>query len=478
MKITLDKISIKKGLNGKINLINSLIESYDQLQIEIFDTGKINPKSKLGFGTTATKKSKDSYEVNFSTENLEFGIYEIKLVRLHSPKSENIKSEIVDYIGGTHFQRLFFEVSNKENKTTNSKGLENSILKIEQENEKSFLKGISITNSDKNESYAAFVLINGLKIGVRYRLDKFEILPTNKGLDAIDELNFTNTFLKEQTKTNLTFPYNENIALKSQNENPVAIAHFPKIISDSIEKVKEFVNTKIKFLLESFSLIRGADAEIFDIIVINLKNGAGTRFSVSHSYKGNLFTGGFAGESPESLQQYINNLEKNSFYSLLVNLHKEAIKENNIDFKFLRYWNILETLAESKNYSKNDNLLDYDNQIIYKKENDKISVDKEGNPIPLKIGIGSLNHVYNLFRESKFGNTNDTLEKTKMWLGLRNSVAHFGTISAYHKLRVSRDKKYAEKAFKIIENNKGHNPILFDLKEAVKLLLMRELNKE
>jgi hypothetical protein len=65
-----------------------------------------------------------------------------------------------------------------------------------------------------------------------------------------------------------------------------------------------------------------------------------------------------------------------------------------------------------------------------------------------------------------------------MWLGLRNSVAHFGTISAYHKLHVSRDKKYAEKAFKIFENNKGHNPILFDLKEAVKLLLMRELNKE
>jgi len=143
----------------------------------------------------------------------------------------------------------------------------------------------------------------------------------------------------------------------------------------------------------------------------------------------------------------------------------------------LRYWNILETLAESKNYSKNDNLLDYDNHIIYKKENDKILLDKEGNPIPLKI-VGSLNIVYNLFRESKYGNTNDTFEKTKMWLGLRNSVAHFGTISAYHKLRGSRDKKYAEKAVKIIEHNKGHNPILFDLKEDVKLLLMRELNKE
>ena len=477
MKITLDKISIKKGEKGKINLVNSLIESYDQLQVEIFDTGKINSKSILGFGVTPTKKSKDTYDIDFNTDNLDFGIYEIKVIRLHSPISENIKSETVDFIGGKEFQRLFFEVNNYENEIINSKDLENSILKIEQENENTFLKGITLTNTDKNESYAVFVLIKGLKIGVRYRLDKFEILPTNKGLDAIDELNFTNTFLKEQTRTNLIFPYNENIALKSQNENPVAIVHFPKIISDNIQNINEFVNAKIKYLLQSFSLIRGADAEIFDLIVVNLKNGEGTRFSVSHSYKGNLLLGGLAGESPESLELHINNLEKNSFNSLLVNLHKEALKENNIDFKFLRYWNILETLAESKNYSKNDNLLDYDNQIIYKKENDEISLDKNGNPIPLKIN-GSLNKVYNLFRESKFGNTNDTLENTKMWLGLRNSVAHFGTISAYNKLGNPRDKKYAEKAFKIIEKNKGHNQILFNLKEDVKLLLMRELNKE
>ena len=92
MKITLNKISIKKGEKGKINLVNSLIESYDQLQVEIFDTGKINSKSILGFGVTPTKKSKDTYDIDFNTDNLDFGIYEIKLIRLHSPISENIKT--------------------------------------------------------------------------------------------------------------------------------------------------------------------------------------------------------------------------------------------------------------------------------------------------------------------------------------------------------------------------------------------------
>ena len=101
--------------------------------------------------------------------------------------------------------------------------------------------GIDISKSGNVENYAVFALIKRLKIGVRYRLDKFEILPTDKGLDAIDELNFTNTFLNEKTSTNIEFPYDDNIKSRSQTANPVAFAHFPKIISDDIEKVKEYV---------------------------------------------------------------------------------------------------------------------------------------------------------------------------------------------------------------------------------------------
>lgn len=120
-----------------------------------------------------------------------------------------------------------------------------------------------------------------------------------------------------------------------------------------------------------------------------------------------------AGEKVESLHSFIKNLEKNSFNSLLVSLHKEALNEMNVDFKFLRYWNILETLAESKSYCKNDNLLDFDDNIIYITNN-------EGKSIPLQKNK-PLNIVYNLIRESNYAYTKETFEKVKMYYGLSNS---------------------------------------------------------
>ncbi len=476
MLVILDSISIKKGQKGKIHIISKLIESYEQFEVDIFDTGKLNPISKLGFSSKPINRIGDAYVVNFNTEDLEFGTYEIKAVRLHTPKSKSTKKKHIDFIGGESFQRSFFEVSIEKNERKSEKELKNSILKIEHENEKHFYSGINISENSNVENFAVFVLIKGLKIGLRYRLDKFEILPTDKGLESIDKLNYTNDFLKNRTSTNFVFPYDDETKTKSHNENPVTFAHFPKIYSDNIDNVLQFVSEKIQFLLQAFSLTRNASGEIFDIIIIKLGYNEAYRYSISNPYKGNLVLGTMAGEKAESLERYISNLETNSFSSLLVSLHKEALQEKNGGFKILRYWNILETLAESKNYCKNDNLLDFDNNIIYKKENNKIVLNKTGQPIPLKI-TGSLHIVYNLIRESYHAYTKETFVKVKMWYGLRNCVAHFGDVSRYNKLSNPRDRKYAEKAYKIIKSKNDYSPILFWLKESTRVILMNELNK-
>lgn len=470
MLVILDNISIEKGQKGKIHIISKLIEPYDQAQIDIFDTGKLNPTSKLGFSSKPIKRIGDAYIVEFDTENLECGIYEIKIVRLHTPKSKSTEKKRIDFVGGENFQRVFFEVSIKKNERIIEKDLKNLTFKIEHENEKHFYSGIDISKSGNVENYAVFVLIKGLKIGLRYRLDKFEILPTDKGLDSIDKLNYTNDFLKYRTSTNFVFLYDDETKTKSHNENPVTFAHFPKIYSDNIDNVRQFVSEKVQFLLQAFSLTRNASGEIFDIIIIKLGSNEAYRYSISNPYKGNLIIGRMAGENAESLGLYIRNMEANSFNSLLVNLHKETLKEKNGGFMILRYWNILETLAENKNYCRNDNLLDHDDNFIYE-------INKNGDSIIQKIS-GPLNIVYNLVRKSLYPQTKESYEQIKMWYAVRNCIAHFGTISSYSKLNSPRDRKYAEKAYKIIKTRNDYSPILFSLKETTRILLMKELNKE
>jgi hypothetical protein len=69
------------------------------------------------------------------------------------------------------------------------------------------------------------------------------------------------------------------------------------------------------------------------------------------------------------------------------------------------------------------------------------------------------------------------LEKIKAWIYLRDAVAHFGSIQNYSQLRNHKAKTLLEGVILKINSSKGHNPILFELKEDVKLILMIELNK-
>lgn len=457
MNLRIMKVLLKKGETGTLSLDCNDIESYSQVQVEIYDTSIPNQKAKLSFGTAPTKVAEGRYDVPFDASSLREGIYEIKMIRLHTPLRASA-NEVKDFLPTRDFERTFFEVASNPGTSRSHDVLKEEIENREQRFEEEFNSGIDISKGDVKTFVRCFALIKGLKLGQRYTFSKFEIFPLNQGLESRDELNLTNAFL-QQFHLGITFPYDEQVSMQSQSLYPVAIVHFPLIITDTVAAARDFVIKKIKYLLQAFSLTRGANAQLFDIVCIESQTGIATRFSSASSYKGNLLTGRLSGEDPSSLQKYIENLETDSFKSFLVRLHKEAIQEESVDFKFLRYWNILEILATSKNYNEGDNLLNHDGSIVFAKDG----------TTPLKVK-GSTNTVFNLLRE----NGTVAFENVQMWFALRNAVAHFGTIWQWEKL--ARNREHAESAINIISSANGHNPILFDLKETVKLVLMRELN--
>ena len=464
--ITIERTNILRGEIQKVFLDNELISDYEQVQIEVFNTGVSNPESVLGFGTKPEKIKPNIYFVTFNTSSLSEGIYEIKLLRLHTPKTEGL-AEQKDYHADKDFSRIFFKVSLEEEVIPESE-LNDFVIKKEKEQEKKFFSEVNISKAENPNKFRAFVLLKGLKTGIRYRLENIEIFPLNVGLDSVDTINITNYFLKNYTNTGSFFKYGKEDSQRSQNENPVSIVHFPKIVSDDINDVVNYTHKKTEYLLQAFSLIRGASAYIINIVIVNLDNSKIFRFLPHKSYVGNLLTGNLSGENPSILNAYMGTLENDSFKSLLVSLHKEALSEKNESFVFLRFWNILETLADNKNYDSNEDLLDFDGNIIYEDTN------HSEQQVPKKIK-GSINKVYNLFKEHKIGNTEETFENVRMWLSLRNATAHFGSIYNYEQLNSNRDKRFAKKAIEIIKEAKGYNPIIYRLKEDVKMILMNEL---
>ncbi|MDI9875049.1 hypothetical protein [Flectobacillus rivi] len=310
MEISLNKTSSVKGETVTMTLKHADIDHYEQVQVEIFDTKEPNPTSKLGFGTSPKQVADGYYEVVFNTNDLALGIYEIRHILLHTGKHK--LDDKLFFNAGSDFNRTFFEVISANDKVKTSSEIKNEVINFEIENQIKFTEGIDISKTFKN-SFTVFILVKRLLIGARYRFDKFEIIPLNRGLDTLDELCFTNSFLKDFTSFNLDFPYNETMALHSQSGNPVSVVYFPNIIADNPDDAKAFALTKTTFLLQAFSLTRGATGDVFDIVCIDLKSGNGTRYFFQKGYVGNLLTGNFSGENPQNLIKSIETLETDLF---------------------------------------------------------------------------------------------------------------------------------------------------------------------
>ena len=471
--VTINKISFVKGEKGVITVKCNDVEQYAQLQIEIFNAGVKNPEAKFPVGTSPIIKDDNHYEVEFNTHNINcYGIYEIKLVIFHTPKQNEDIIPRKEFKSGIDFPRVFFEIFMVNYyefpdilQIPKSKPqLEIEVYTEEQMHEHDFLSGIDIRQKLDNNKfrYRVFVFVKKLKIGKKIRFNKCEIFPSLSNLHNKDSLECVNDFLHTQIKINLAFEYQD-----LSNNNPVAIIHFPLIISNTVEEIINFCIKKSSFVLQALALTRHASGEIFDIMLYDEKQPYAERHSTEKPYKGNLLLGDMSGENANILENYIKNLEQDSFKSFLVNLYKQAQAEENNDFAYIRYWQILETLAESKNYNPQQKLLNFNNEII-KDLNGKDKKVKDSDAI-----------VYQLLKENGWGDGNEILtwDRVNIWFAFRNAVAHYGTINEYNKLRSSKDKKYAEMGIQYIIKNQDHNFILRDIRDTINLLLQRELNR-
>jgi hypothetical protein len=461
--ISLKRVSAIKGEILPVEIAFEKGADYQQIQIEIYDTGVVNPISVLGFGTNPKKTNIDIYEVNIDTNYLDLGIFEIKLVKFHTPRDPALMPQ-VDLISGKDFERVFFEIIREDQKPRIQTELHEVVFNIECALEQEFLKPVDIRDSKDSQfkNCCVFAFVNNLLIGTRIRFDHFEMIPTNSGLGAKDQIDFVNEFFKNNTTVKLNFPYSSELRDSSQRSNPAFVLHFPEVIGPSYDEINKYCIDKITLLLLAVALSRDASGELFGIVLLDRLSGKAMHYPIANPYIGNLLVGNLSGESPQGLETYLNGLQGKPMNQFLARLYKEARREKSTDFQYVRYWQILETLAESRNYDSSKPLLGYDGEPL-----------KDGSQ--LRYIKGSVNIVFNLMRESQIGNTKDSWQKVNIWFAFRNSVAHQGSVSRYTELSQYRNKKWAKHGLDEIQRAGGHDRYLWELKEDVKLLIMREL---
>ena len=457
-KVSVEEISLFQSDNLKVFIEHDSIEDYDNIQITLFDVAVKNPTFKFSTGSKPKKIKDNLYELSINISSLIFGLYEIKSIKLHNQET----SSEVNLISMRDFDRILLEITPTIQNKNSSQEILNIVTKSELFYKKEFLKPIDIRIDKSKEvnTYGAFVFIRNMLIRSKVRFDNYDLLPTQKGLDKEHHLKFVNDFLADRTSTGIKFTYTEENQKQDINESPVCVTYFPTIIASNNNEVVSYSQQETSTLLQALALLRDSSGEIFDTVIINHTTSEASKFSTRNPYYGNLVSGVISGENPDTMETYIAGLKQNPFNSFLVHLYKEARNENNPDFQYIRYWQILETLAENQNYNETDLLVDYENNLITR---------DNGRPLKVK---GAKHIVFNLLREHEVGSTDSMWKNVNIWIAFRNVVSHFGSIREYNQLDSEFDRTWAEQAFnEIIE--KGHDSYLWELKEDVKLILQK-----
>lgn len=477
--ISLDKPTVTHGETATFSIQSEHTSNYAQCQIDVFTCGVANPNEVWGAGIATADAITGTISMSLDTSQLHPGIYEIKLVSFHTPINIDFNPKLMQLIGGRDFPRMFLNIIHEGDITLQQDTLLLIVKAQEEQVEDEFLSGISVPNTktQQQRQYCVFVFFVGAKITRQLKFDRWEVIPF-RGMDVRDTFEIAHEFLRDCSKLEFNFPYTHQVLEGSRQDNPVCVAHFPLIIADSFESARDYCRHRGFILGQALSVHRGATPEIICTIVYDRTLDHAKLFTEGTIYRGNLCGGSIAGENAESIEASINAISNSSQMRYLYLLYSYARREEVIDYQYLRYWQFLEAVAESKNYDENADLCDFMGQPIFDDKKITLKIKLPRNQVyelvknhKLDAGISESN-VY--FRDDKKVE-HKLLEMVTFWYAMRNAAAHYGHFLPDDQVQKANFNYYA-KCLKIrkLVGEAGHDYILDDLKNTASLILLRE----
>lgn len=130
---------------------------------------------------------------------------------------------------------------------------------------------------------------------------------------------------------------------------PMTAVLIPQIWAPDFDEAHRIARELIERLQLVLAVNRLANADPVAVVIAQRQPDDSSKsriYPYETRYEGNLLGGDLAGESPDILVGDFERLKDDSLVSLCAGLFSEAIAERNEDFKFFKYWSVLETLSE------------------------------------------------------------------------------------------------------------------------------------
>lgn len=462
--VHISTFSVQQGDEFSVRVQCPGASKFSNMQVDIFSAGELNREFRYGIGSKPISVGDDFHELALSAKSLAPGLYEVMVVGFHG-EGESDESRCF-FQSGRDYPRVLFEVRGQSDLLRSKMEVEGDVLAREYEHSKRLMEEVDVRKNanERGSNFAIFVFVKDVYIQTQVNFRNYQIVPTNRGLESLDTWNFVNDFLRSNTSTSVNFKYGAQESRQSNQNNPVCVVHFPNVVASSAEEAHLYCRARTEDIVLCLNLIRDSGGQIFDVVVFNHDIREAIKFFQPSQYVGNLLGGHLSGEGFDRLNQYLTGIERNDLTRFLLVLFREARRERHVDYQYVRLWQILEILAASRNYPPGQELLDYNGSLM---------LDHKGNP--RTVGHGP-NAVFALFRDLSIGKSDEMWLKVLTWYAFRNAVIHHGAVANFEQLDQAYLRDVARTAFGEIAKTPGHDSYLFNLKEDLKLVLMRALS--
>ncbi len=345
--VTLDKTTYRPGeyISIELDFGGGLdrLDNCTNINVDIFRVDVERNNFAFGFGESPkleghklrfTKKLPDTF-----TE----GLYVVSGLRLiYGENSVEVKGIEVNDVN-----ELFFWVSDREFFTKDE--LLQKIARVEQERIQ-FINAAYITPEAVNgiaaRTYKVMVFAVGCLLHSPQIMKGYIIQPLGQGFSYVHMHEVATKYT--QAQYGLALSRSDVIQSSFAQSTPLFVIDYQNVLAVNYEGAGSFCAQYSENIFTVLAYDRGQRPRSFATVIVDIETSEVWQAFHFPGYKGNLISDFDPSATANSLDRYMPKLESSPWVDLIMRIYADANTEQNRNYAFLKYWQILEMIAKKK----------------------------------------------------------------------------------------------------------------------------------
>jgi hypothetical protein len=203
-----------------------------------------------------------------------------------------------------------------------------------------------LTGAKAGPRFRIYVFGLGCLIHQPQQLEGFAILPLGQGLSHYNMSEIVNRFLEGNGFEPL--PFIEATEKAFAASTPVFVVAYAVAVASGHEAALEYCRQHAERVFSILGIDRGQKPRAFAYVATQYDTNQWWHWFDFPGYRGNLLSDFNPVKTANEIERLLPRLEANPFLRLIVSTYSDATSEHEYGFALLRFWSVLELVAERK----------------------------------------------------------------------------------------------------------------------------------